>query len=118
MGGVGVETGRSGAELPVRRVMPREREQEPRCWTIQSQTERRDRGQTEKSWLLFEGVDTSLYDLMRKSKNRKKTRATPAGSDARSSGGGENHGSCWKCSNIGFKRRWEFKEMTAATERR
>ena len=63
-----VETERSGAEVPVRRVMPREREQEPRCWTIQSQTERRDRGQTEKSWLLFEGVDTSLYDLMRKSK--------------------------------------------------
>ena len=54
--------------MPVRRVMPREREQEPRCWTFQSQTERRDRGQTEKSWLLFEGVDTFLYDLMRKSK--------------------------------------------------
>ena len=48
--------------------MPREREQEPRCWTFQSQAERRDRGQTEKSWLLFEGVDTFLYDLMRKSK--------------------------------------------------
>ena len=46
--------------------MPREREQEPRCWTIQSQTERRDRGQT----LLFEGVDTFLYDLMRKSKSK------------------------------------------------
>ena len=46
----------------------REREQEPRCWTIQSQAERRDRGQTEKSWLLFEGIDTFLYDLMRKSK--------------------------------------------------
>ena len=45
-----------------------EREQEPRCWTIQSQAERRDRGQTEKSWLLFEGADTSLYDLMKKSK--------------------------------------------------
>ena len=40
--------------------------------------ERRDRGQAEKSWLLFEGVDwtgldyvhsdTYLYDLMRKSK--------------------------------------------------
>ena len=58
----------SSAEVPVRRVMPREREQEPRCWAFQSQTERRDRGQTEKSWLLFEGVDTSLYDLMRKSK--------------------------------------------------
>ena len=57
-GGVGVETERSGAEVPVRRVMPREREQEPRCWTFQSQTERRDRGQTEKSWLLFEGIDT------------------------------------------------------------
>ena len=48
----------------------REREQEPRCWTIQSQAERRDRGQTEESWLLFEGIDTFLYDLMRKSKNR------------------------------------------------
>ena len=48
----------------------REGEQEPRCWTIQSQTERRDRGQTEESWLLFEGVDTSLYGLMSKSKNR------------------------------------------------
>ena len=45
----------------------REREQEPRCWTIQSQAERRDRGQTEESWLLFEGIDTFLYDLMRKS---------------------------------------------------
>ena len=67
-GGVGVETEGSGAEVPVRRVMPREREQEPRCWTFQSQTERRDRGQTEKSWLLFEGVDTFLYGLMRKSK--------------------------------------------------
>ena len=67
-GGVGVETERSGAEVPVRRDMPREREQEPRCRTIQSQAERRDRGQTEESWLLFEGVDTFLYDLMRKSK--------------------------------------------------
>ena len=28
----------------------------------------RDRGQTEKSWLLFEGTDTFLYGLMRKSK--------------------------------------------------
>ena len=46
----------------------REREQFPRCWTIQSQAERRDRGQTEESWLLFEGIDTFLYDLMRKSK--------------------------------------------------
>ena len=46
----------------------REREQEPRCRTIQSQAERRDRGQTEKSWRLFEGIDTFLYDLMRKSK--------------------------------------------------
>ena len=46
----------------------REREQEPRCRTIQSQAERRDRGQTEESWLLFEGIDTFLYDLMRKSK--------------------------------------------------
>jgi hypothetical protein len=67
-GGVGVETERSGAEVPVRRDRPREREQEPRCRTIQSQAERRDRGQTEESWLLFEGIDTSLYDLMRKSK--------------------------------------------------
>ena len=67
-GGVGVETERSGAEVPVRWDLPREREQEPRCWTIQSQTERRDRGQTEESWLLFEGIDTFLYDLMRKSK--------------------------------------------------
>ena len=40
------------------------REQEPRCWAIQSQAERRDRGQTEESWLLFEGIDTFLYDLM------------------------------------------------------
>ena len=56
----------SGAEVPVRRIMPREREQEPRCRTIQSQAERRDRGQTEESWLLFEGIDTFLYDLMRK----------------------------------------------------
>ena len=46
----------------------REREQVPRCWTIQSQAERRDRGQTEESWLLFEGIDTLLYDIMRKSK--------------------------------------------------
>jgi len=46
----------------------REREQETRSWAIQSQAERRDRGQTEKSWLLFEGIDTFLYDLMRKSK--------------------------------------------------
>ena len=67
-GGVGVETERSGAEVPVRWEMLREREQEPRCWTILSQTERRDRVQTEKSWLLFEGIDTFLYDLMRKSK--------------------------------------------------
>ena len=47
----------------------REREQEPRCWTIQSQAEQRYRGQTEKSWLLFEGIDTFLYGLTRKSKN-------------------------------------------------
>ena len=47
--------------------MLREREQEPRCWTFQSQAERRDHGQTEESWLLFEGIDTFLYDLMRKS---------------------------------------------------
>ena len=46
----------------------REREQEPRCWAIQSQAERRDRIQTEKSWLLFVGIDTFLYDLTRKSK--------------------------------------------------
>ena len=46
----------------------KEREQDPRCWTIQSQAERGDRGQTEKSWLLFEGIDTFLYDLMRKPK--------------------------------------------------
>ena len=64
------ETERSGAEVPVRWEMPREREQEPRRRTIQSQAERRDRGQTEESWLLFEGIDTFLYDLMRKSKNR------------------------------------------------
>ena len=31
-------------------------------------SERRDRGQTEESWLLFEGIDTFLYGLMRKSK--------------------------------------------------
>ena len=48
--------------------MLREREQEPRCWSIQSQAERRDRGQTEKSWLLFEEIDTFLYGLTRKSK--------------------------------------------------
>ena len=50
----------------------REREQFPRCWTIQSQAERRDRGQTEESWLLFEGIVTFLYDLtrgVRKSEN-------------------------------------------------
>ena len=29
---------------------------------------RRDRGQTGEIWLLFEGIDTFLYDLMRKSK--------------------------------------------------
>jgi len=46
----------------------REIEQESRYRTIQSQAERRDRGQTEKSWLLFEGIDTFLYDLTRKSK--------------------------------------------------
>ena len=66
-GGVGVETERSGDEVPVRRVLPREREQGPRCRTIQSQAERRDGGQTEESWRLFGGIDTSLYDLMRKS---------------------------------------------------
>ena len=31
----------------------------------------RSRPDVEKSWLLFEGVDTSLYDLMRKSKIEK-----------------------------------------------
>ena len=31
---------------------------------------RRDRGQTEKSWLLFEGTDTLLYALMSKSKSK------------------------------------------------
>ena len=67
-GGIGVETGRSGAEVLVRWGMLKEREQFPRCWTIQSQAERRNRGQTEESWLLFEGIDTFLYDLMRKSK--------------------------------------------------
>ena len=54
----------------------REREQELRCWTFQSQAERRDRGQTEESWLLFEGIDTFLYDLMRKSKIEKSVRHT------------------------------------------
>ena len=39
---------------------------------MQSQAERRDRGQTEESWLLFEGIDTFLYDLMRKSKLKNK----------------------------------------------
>ena len=53
----------------------REREQEPRCWTFQSQAERRDRGQTEESWLLFEGIDTLLYDLMRKSKKKSTPRS-------------------------------------------
>ena len=66
-GGFGVETGKIGAKVPVRRVMLREREPEPRCWTIRSQAERRDRGQTEKSWLLFEGIDMFLYDLTRRS---------------------------------------------------
>ena len=46
----------------------REREREPRCRTIQSQAERRDRGQTEESWLLFEGIGTFLYDLTRETK--------------------------------------------------
>ena len=46
----------------------RETEIEFRCRAIQSQAERRDRGQTEKSWLLFEGIDTFLYDLTRKTK--------------------------------------------------
>ena len=66
--GFGVETERSGAEVPVRWEMLREREQGPRCRTIQSQAERRDCGQTEKSLLLYEGIDTSLYALTRKSK--------------------------------------------------
>ena len=68
--GVGVETEKSGAGVPVRWEMLKEREQDPRCWTIQSQAERRDRGLTEESWLLFEGIDTFLYDLMRKSKSK------------------------------------------------
>ena len=53
-GGGGVETERSGAEVPVRWEILRERERKkvPRCWTIQSQAERRDRGQTEESWVL------------------------------------------------------------------
>ena len=79
-GGVGVETERSGDEVPTQWEMLRERERKsPRCWTTQSQAERRDRGQTEESWLLFEGIGTFLYDLMRKSKiyqtkiERKKT---------------------------------------------
>ena len=44
-----------------------------RCWTIQSQAERRDRGQKKERWLLFEGIDTFLYDLhvMRISKKKK-----------------------------------------------
>ena len=67
-GGVGVETGRSGAGVPVRWEMLREREQEPRCRAIQSQADRRHRGQMEESWLLFEGADTFLQDLIRKSK--------------------------------------------------
>ena len=46
----------------------REEEKEPRSWTKQSEAERRDRGQTEKSWLLFEGIDMFLYNPMRKSK--------------------------------------------------
>ena len=49
----------------------REREQELRCRTIQSQAERRDHGQTEESWLLFEGIGTFLYDLIGKIENRK-----------------------------------------------
>ena len=49
--------------------MLREREQEPRCRTIQSQAERRDRGQAEESWLLLEGIDMFLYDLHAKIKN-------------------------------------------------
>ena len=49
----------------------------PRCWTIQSQAERRDRGQTEESWLLFEGIDTFLYDLMRKLKKKTAQLAQP-----------------------------------------
>ncbi len=59
--------------MPVRWLVLRKREQELRCWTIQSQAERRDRGQTEESWLLFEGIDTFLYDLMRKSKKKSKS---------------------------------------------
>jgi len=44
------------------------REKKTRGGHIQSQAERRYRGQTEESWLLFEGIDTFLYDLTRKSK--------------------------------------------------
>ena len=62
------EMERSGAEMPVRWEVLRERGQEPLCWAIQSQTERRDRDQTEKSWRLFEGIDMFLYGLVRKSK--------------------------------------------------
>ena len=47
----------------------REREQEPRLPDFSEPSRAdRDRGQTEESWLLFEGIDTFLYDLMRKSK--------------------------------------------------
>ena len=50
-GGVVVETEGSGAEVPVRSEKLREREQEPRCRAIQSQAERRGRGQTTDYWL-------------------------------------------------------------------
>ena len=38
---------------------------------FQSQAERKDRGQGRRKvgWLLFEGIDTFLYDLTRKSKS-------------------------------------------------
>jgi len=68
--GVGVETERSCAEVPARLGMLRKTGggQEPRCWAIQSQAERRDRGQC---WRLFEGIDMFLYDLLRTSRFQK-----------------------------------------------
>ena len=64
-----VEKERNGSEETVRWEMLRKRAR-ARCSIIQSQAERRDRGQTENSWLLFEGFDMFLYDLTRKSKSR------------------------------------------------
>ena len=80
----------------------RGRVQFPRCWTFQSQAERRDRGQTEESWLLFEGIDTFLYDLMRKSKieikmaqrtnlSKKKGAASPEAAECAFCGAREGH---------------------------